>query len=685
VPMRRFLILSCLVALVGPAPALAQTAPVNPATPAPAAAPAPGDAGVAAEPAPAPEPSEPAPAPGDDPGAAPAPGGGLTPPALAPIELPPEPGAPVVAPGPVLPDPAAAASKLEAAEPPAPEQKKGWTAPESVFQLHGYMRMRGTLLRRGYLSHGTGSDRFYDDGRTNYDPFSSYLPGDRQTRLEGDDATDTTPVSPVQGGCGKSSGNDGRCSGKNQVSGDLRLRLKPEIHLSDDIRVKAWIDLLDNVGAGTSGYGPSGVNNPNAPSSANTIRVRRAWAEARNRDLGELRFGRMGADWGLGILDNGGDRYGIDSDFSSDVDRLMGITNLAGFYLMAAYDWASEGDVRPGIATPSGVPADRAQNDDLDVYTFAAAHRLEESVQQSALLRGEAVFNYGVYFVYRDQLLQSAEPTNATAGTGSAAKKYNYVRLNQTQYVPDVWAQLRWQGLRVEFEGSYTAGTLEGGCPRLEADANGTATLNDDTEVRATTPGGRSKNGSCKLRQLGAALEVEYRLFDERLGLYLYSGFASGDSNAYGLASTNDPSLQRTAAGAVGNRTVSTYQFHPDYRVDLILWRTLMGRVAGGYYFKPGVSYDFIRDPYGQLAGGRLDVIYSRAAVADQTWGQSGNLGLEMDLTLYYRSEDGPDPMDGFYGLLQGGVLFPFKGMNLPGGDDATSAMILRAVAGVAY
>ncbi len=677
--MRRFLILlslvaclvACLAALVAPDSALAQTAPAKPA---PAA--------------PAPEPEEPTPVPGEaEPDASTAPdssagGVGLTPPALAPIELPPESGDAVLGVGPALPDPAAAASKLEAAEPPAPEQKKGWTAPESVFQLHGYMRMRGTLLRRGYLSHGTGIDRQYQAGRANYDPFASYLPGVRQTRLASDAATDATPIAPVQGGCGDRSGGDGRCSGKNQITGDMRLRLKPEIHLSDDIRVKAWIDLLDNVGAGTSGYGARGQGVPSEPNSANTIRVRRAWAEARNRDLGELRFGRMGADWGLGILDNGGDRYGIDSDFSSDVDRLMGITNLAGFYLMAAYDWASEGDVQPGVATPSGVATDRSQNDDLNVYTFAAAHRLEESAQQSALLRGEAVFNYGVYFVYRDQLLQSAAPSNDASSV--SAKKYNYVRLNQTQYIPDLWLQLRWQGLRLEFEGSYTAGTLEGGCPRLEMDANMTATLNDDTEVLASNPSGRSKGGSCKLRQLGAALEVEYRLFDERLGLYLYSGFASGDANAYGLASTNDPSLQRTAAGTTGNGQVSTYQFHPDYRVDLILWRTLMGRVAGGYYFKPGVSYDFIRDPYGQLAGGRLDVIYSRASSPDQTWGQSGNLGLEMDLTLYYRSEDGPDLMDGFYGLLQGGMLFPLKGLNFPA-DDATSAMVVRAVAGVAY
>ena len=139
-----------------------------------------------------------------------------------------------------------------------------------------------------------------------------------------------------------------------------------------------------------------------------------------------------------------------------------------------------------------------------------------------------------------------------------------------------------------------------------------------------------------------------------------------------------------------GDHTVATYQFHPDYRVDLILWRTIMRRVAGAYYFKPGLGYDFIHDPYGQVAGGRFDVIYSRAASAKQTYSQSSaNLGLELDVSLYYRSEDGPDVLDGFYGLVQWGVLFPFAGLDydpdLAGAPSKKNAMIFRGVAGIQF
>jgi uncharacterized protein (TIGR04551 family) len=701
--MRRRLLLTSVMSLCAPVFAGALIAGLPAVVLAQAT---PDAAAPAAEPA---EPSEPEPAnPEGEPAAAepaqaPAPGGSLQPPQLAPLDLDVSKSANATAPGPTLPDPAEAAKQLAEAAPP-PVQKKGWTLSETAFHLHGYLRMRGTLLKDGSLGHTNGLDRLPTDDKgvahSNYDPFPYFQPYDRA------DPTPTTsdPMNKaVLGGCGDTSGaatSSGSCSKRSQVSGDLRLRLKPEIALSDDVRVKAWIDVLDNVGLGTMGYGANNNYTPNDVTAGNAIKVRRVWGEARNRGIGELRFGRMGADWGLGILDNGGDRYGIDSDFSSDVDRIMGITNFAGFYFMAAYDWATEGKVLPGSATPSGVPIDRAQNDDQDVFTAAVAHRLEPEAQQGALLRGEPVFNYGVYFKYSDQLLKSNSPSAAAMAKSDVQPEVApFIRLNQTQYVPDLWLQYLREGLRLELEAAFVAGSLEGGCPRILYDEKLGNTNYDNgktaTEIVAsgdnTTNTTRSNKGQCKFRQLGLALEAEYRLFDDKLGIHFDSGLATGDANARGLAATNDPSLQRVYKGNQrGDNVISTYQFHPDYRVDLILWRTVMRRVAGAYYFKPGISYDFIHDPYGQRAGGRLDVIYSRASSPKQTWGNSGNLGLELDVSLYYRSEDGPDLLDGFYGLVQWGVLFPFQGLDYASsyntmGAKGHNAMVFRGIAGISF
>jgi uncharacterized protein (TIGR04551 family) len=633
------------------------------------------DAG-AAEPEPegpaeAPEPSS-EPAPSEATGAGPV----LEPPSLTPLAL----------------EAGAATPTPEPKPPAAVPEKKGWKLPETVFHMHGYLRMRGGLLKDGALGHSAAYDRLrLGDAdannvravNRNFDPFTYFYSSDSRPADKDGEPIDSNTSEPVKGGCNDSPGADGRCDKKTQVGGDLRFRLKPEIHLSDDIRIKAWIDILDNVGLGTMGYGVNDFDLKTA------ISVRRAWGEARNRDIGEIRFGRMGADWGLGILDNGGDRNGIDSDFSSDVDRIMGMTNLAGFYFMAAYDWASQGKLLMGSASPSGVPIDRAQRDDTDAVTAAIAHRLDPEVQRAALSRGDMVFNYGVYFVWRKQLLRGRDVIDDDDSA--------FHRLNQKKYIPDLWAQFLWEGLRIELESTYVAGTLEGGCPLLGASNEGDSSVTNAEEGLSTSSGElqRSGSGDCKFRQYGIALEAEYRLYDDRLGIHFLSGLASGDSNSYGLAATNDSSLQRLGDdgkdGDSGGRTQSAFAFHPDYRIDLILWRTLMRRVSGAYYFKPGVSYDFIHDPYGQQAGARIDAIYSRAMSPKQTWGQDANLGLELNLSLYYRSEDGPDIWDGFYTLIQFGILFPFKGLEYADSypSDAPSkspnAISFRGVMGIQF
>ena len=127
--------------------------------------------------------------------------------------------------------------------------------------------------------------------------------------------------------------------------------------------------------------------------------------------------------------------------------------------------------------------------------------------------------------------------------------------------------------------------------------------------------------------------------------------------------------------------------------MDLIFWRNIMRQIGGAYYFRPGVSYDFIRNNFGQLLGARADVIYSRASNPVQTWGNSADLGLEIDAQVYYRSEDGPDLLDGFYASIQYGIFFPFQGLGyLPGqtgtatsGTGGQNAQTLRLILGVQY
>jgi len=564
------------------------------------------------------------------------------------------------------------ASLLQQAEPPSADPTRArWTPPQTVVSLNGYFRVRGELWDNFYLN------------RTDL-PFNLFRPA----------ATGATPAGSCGGSAVTEISEASPCRGDRIRFANMRLRLEPTISLSDDVQVHMMIDAFDNLVLGSTPdglvYAPPGAAAPgssedqfsrqertpgvpidsftatqNPPqalrnSARDSIYVRRAWAQVTNRGLGQLRFGRMGSHWGLGMLANDG--RGIDQDFSSDVDRLMGITKIAGFYLVAAYDFAAQGIQRDLITDLRSVPFDATPQDDVRQFVFAVARREEPEAMKATLQRGGWVLNGGFYFVYRNQQLTSSGVTNAfpsRAGDDSA-----FVRRNARAFIPDMWLQFQWGGLRLETEAALITGSIE------------------------NIQNGSFVDDDFRILQFGWAFEGEYRLLEDKLAIRVDAGYASGDADVDGLSAAQGLLAQQT-----DDRRISHFQFHPAYRIDLILWRNIMGRVAGTWYVKPGISYDLIRNPFGQLFGARVDVVYSHAAQAVQTYGGDAPLGLELDLTLYYRSEDGPDMLDGFYLMAQYGVLFPFSGLGYrsymgveePHEQDLARAQALRVVLGVQY
>ena len=91
---------------------------------------------------------------------------------------------------------------------------------------------------------------------------------------------------------------------------DMRLRTDVAAYSPvGDVAVKARIDALDNVGFGSMPDGP-----PQTVTSqlGGTLSVKRAWGEVLT-PFGLLSVGRMGSDWGLGMLTNAGDCRQCDS------------------------------------------------------------------------------------------------------------------------------------------------------------------------------------------------------------------------------------------------------------------------------------------------------------------------------------------------------------------------------------
>ena len=140
--------------------------------------------------------------------------------------------------------------------------------------------------------------------------------------------------------------------------------------------------------------------------------------------------------------------------------------------------------------------------------------------------------------------------------------------------------------------------------------------------------------------------------------------------------------------------SVNNFRFHPDYRIDLILWKEILGAIAGAYYIAPAISYDIIRSDFGRVFAARLDFIYSRAMYQQQTYSSNPNLGAEIDVSVYYRTENGPQFTDGFFVAGQFGVLFPLNGLRYLEVDGITEpdaigsirrALTMRLVMGIQF
>jgi uncharacterized protein (TIGR04551 family) len=549
-----------------------------------------------------------------------------------------------------------------------------WSHARPVVELHGYFRFRAQLMHRFAL------------GRV--DPVAEALwarPADDQYPL----LQGGGPFGPAL--CTDSEADEGdsddpstasnACKQGTQAGANIRFRLAPELHISDNLRVLSQIDLLDNLVLGSTpggnryspsaggytvsardGYTPlafdddtqdppaSGVN-----SFSDSIRVKRAWAEYAT-PMGELRFGRMPAHFGLGIFWNAGD--GHDDDYQSTVDRLQLITGIKplDIYFSGAWDFPNEGATSDTVALPNPEPYDLAQLDDVDQYMLSAVRKKSPELERLSLSRGELVLNGGVQLVYRAQRLANDRTQSDGTGTCSAGAwalgcrpsgtdgKDTYVRRGAEAWIPDVWLELLYKKFRFAAE----AVTIQGSIESIET---------------ASNPQFDSDDPGYDIESYAVATELEQLLVEDKLKLGFKFGWASGDADVPSLT----PGLNGTQR-QLGDRTFETFRFHPSYRVDMILHRNLLTRVQGTYYFRPNVDYDFLRDPNGQRLGGGIAAIWSRASEFMQAPGHARDLGIELNGRLYYQAKDGAlndiaGSLGGFYTELNYGVLFPMAGL----------------------
>ncbi len=486
---------------------------------------------------------------------------------------------------------------------------------------------------------------------------------------------------------------------------NMRLRLEPTLNVSENVRVRAQIDVLDNyvLGSNTSSliedagspfpvpfYGSNPVlvqNDPRADRPA--ISPKRVWGEVQT-PVGLLSFGRMPSEWGLGILTHAGG--GIDDDLGDTVDRVQFAlppvtTPLGRLAFVPILDFNYEGvlyaDTRFGAG--QGQPFDAEQGDDGRTYGLKIARFDTEDEIRRKHERNEASVNFGVYYNYRQQRWfypqwDACTPTDANPtptcgyqngynpgqpGAGTYGDTTTAVHRSAYASIASLWIRYLGPRLRVETEIAGVYGHV--GNPSIDPTTSAPEVL---------------------LRQLGGTLIAEYKVSPNKLTLGGELGAASGDS-APGFG--NVPSLTAPAGAPTfpfnpygslegqqwgrGDDTIRNFRFNPAYRVDLVLFRHILGGVTDAMYVKPTLRWDI-------LPGLRLDeaVIYSRAMYAQSTpsakpdpndpnkyLSGSGdpNLGIEIDSTLTYTSGDG------FVGWIAWGILQPLGGLSY--NDQKTS------------
>jgi uncharacterized protein (TIGR04551 family) len=498
----------------------------------------------------------------------------------------------------------------------------------ALFDVSGYFRARGDLFRRLDFDNGSVWEFNGAEGVPRYQ------------RL-----------------------NDSHAQYSNA---SMRLRIEPRLHITDALQITSTLDIMDNVVMGSSpstlapapflprapvhvlstGQQPMrrGVNSLN-----DSIQIKRLWARATflSEQL-ELNVGRMPDHWGLGMWYNNGDC--LNCDRGTVADRVSVAFRALGHTFVPMVDWVSRGPVHRTFGYWDLAPVDAVAWDNAMSYGLRVFRDDHPDDIRDQIAHHRQVVNYGLSNMVRLQsrdlpygfytqpgYTSVLEPTveNLT-GTGESR--------DAVLYQGDAYAKFFAYNLELGAEVAVMAGRFN--------DVLGTAI--DGSKTTHVT-------------QVGAAAEATYHFREDRRGLRLDMrlGGASGDDRrGFGVGDMTDTQRGATATGY--DTTLKNFQFSPDYHLDLLLFRRMLGTVTDAWYLRPEAAYRF-----DDKLAGRLTMIYSQAmqrASTPSATAQNGGalpLGLEIDGELAYGIHSSQQRGQ-LLASLAGGMLFPLKGFTNP-------------------
>ena len=557
-----------------------------------------------------------------------------------------------------------------------------WATDERGFFAPGnrFMTSRIFLVFLTFLPVG---DVFADDDATK-PAASSDSPMQREGRVQGLFSVDhelSMRVRPevVVGGDLDSSGSP-IPKALNAEPGELstlawssmRLRYAATVHLGQRFRLRLSADAFDNMVLGslpTEAYRDfnagirfdsqepptAGVN-----SFEDALAIREVYGSWQFLSLVDVDFGRMRDHFGSGLIRHRGDC--LDCDRGSIFDGIRAGLDLFGLRAEMTVELTDVGAVE-AHHDAGGQPRDYGVDDDTVTYTVRVlssrqASRSPNQRETDELEIDKLRVDWGLFFAFTEQVLSterqggSVLPNQCTDDTGTALSgpqlPWDCWLLHPRKlfiWKPSVWTRLDWRPdfssrltLEVELAGQF------GDAQHLQSDPD----LGDTSKV---------------FEGFGGTVEFTYQ--QGALTTGIMTGFATGDDARYLGYLDGQNILERDDANYEANENVknngavTSFWFNPDYKLDLLLFRQIIGGVTNAYYIKPWISYGVLSTDDLALTV-RLDVAYAGSTNPEGTPGKGSHWGVEVDAGIQ------ADFSKGFKIGLDGAVLLPMNALRDP-------------------